>query len=89
MNINQYKNKVASLGCIISKQPAVLHHPRFSVGLAQRESDWLVIPLSPYHHTLGPYGQAIHNGKATFEKNYGTEAKLLAKTIQKIVGNHT
>jgi len=85
MNIKQYKNKVASLGCILCRQPAELHHPRFSQGLAQRASDWLIIPLCTYHHRTGSFGQAIHNGKATFEKNYGKEADLLAKTIETIM----
>ena len=87
MNIKEYKNRVASLGCIVEEctNPASLHHPRFSCGMAQRSSDWLVIPLCRFHHQDGIFGQAIHNGKATFEKNYGTEAALLAKTIKKIM----
>ena len=87
MNIQEYKSKVDSLGCIVygCGQGATLHHPRFSCGGSQRSSDWLVIPLCPYHHQHGPFGQAIHNGQATFENNYGKEADLLAMTIKKMV----
>jgi len=85
MNIKQYKNKVASLGCIISGQPAELHHPRFTQGMSQRASDWLVIPLSKYHHRTGPFGQAVHNGQHIFELNYGKEADLLAMTIKRVM----
>ena len=38
-----------------------------------------------YHHLDGPFGQAVHNGQATFEKTYGKEADLLALTIKKMV----
>lgn len=82
MNKKQYREKVRSGGCIICGQPGEIHHPRFSCGLAQRASDWLSICLCPYHHRTGGYGNAIHNGQATFEKNYGKEADLLAKTIK-------
>ena len=85
MKIKDYKNNVAELGCIICGNPAQLHHPRFSCGLSQRASDWLVIPLCPEHHQTGGYGMAIHAGQATFEQNYGTEADLLAKVIQRMV----
>jgi len=85
MDIKTYKGIVAELGCIICGSPASLHHPRFCVGMSQRENDWLVIPLCQYHHQGGPFGQAIHNGKNTFELNYGSEAKLLALTIKKIM----
>jgi len=88
MNIKQYKNKVASLGCIICSMPAELHHPRFSQGMAQRANDWLVIPLCTYHHRSGNFGHSIHGGKATFEKNYGKEADLLAKTIETIMAKY-
>ena len=77
------------MGCIIGntdcKGSIVAHHPRFSCGLAQKASDWLRIPMCDYHHLGGPFGQAIHNGQATFERNYGKEADLLALTIKGMV----
>jgi len=84
MSKQKYKDAVAALGCIICGGPACLHHPRFVCGMSQRASDWLVIPLCMYHHQWGTYGHAIHNGQQEFEKNYGTEQELLAKTIEKI-----
>lgn len=85
MNKKQYMDRIASLGCIVCGRPATLHHPRFAVGMAQRNSDWLVIPLCKTHHQDGGWGQAIHAGQTVFERNHGTEPELLAKTIQKLV----
>ncbi len=88
MKIQEYKNKVAESGCIICQTPAVLHHPKFSeyASVGKKMNDWLVIPLCPYHHNQGNYGQSIHSGKATFEKNFGSEPDLLARTIEKMMG---
>lgn len=80
----RHLDRVSSLGCIICGAPASLHHPRFSCGMSQRASNWLAIPLCPWHHQQGPHGIAIHNGQQEFEKNFGTEAELLAQTIQKV-----
>lgn len=84
MNVKKHKNKVASLGCLICRQPAELHHPRFVAGASQRASDWLVIPLCPTHHRTGGHGVALHAGQTTFELNYGSEADLLAQTIREV-----
>ena len=85
MNVKQYMAETSLIGCIICGMPAELHHPRFTMGMGQRNSDWLVIPLCASHHRTGPFGQCIHNGQHTFEANYGTEAELLALTIQTIM----
>ena len=82
MNIKQYKNAVAELGCLICERPAELHHPRLSCGMGQRESDWLVIPLCEDHHRLNGFGHAVHNGQGTFEQNYMNEAKMIAMVIE-------
>ncbi|MBU1567749.1 MAG: Ref family protein [Proteobacteria bacterium] len=84
MNVAQYKNRVAEIGCIICGCPACLHHPRFCIGMSQRSSDWLVIPLCPAHHQTGGFGVAIHANKVAFEGNFGTEQELLAKVIQNV-----
>lgn len=80
----RHLSKIAALGCIICGAPANIHHPRFACGMSQRASNWLVIPLCPAHHQHGPFGHAVHNGQQEFEKTYGTEAELLAKTIARI-----
>ena len=87
MNVKDYKNAVAELGCIVDKcnLPANLHHPRFTCGMGQRSSDWLVVPLCKTHHQDGGYGVALHAGQATWEKNFMTEQEMLAKTIKKMV----
>lgn len=78
---------IKSFGCVVEgcSAPAEKHHPRFCVGLSQKANDFLVIPLCAYHHRLGGFGQAIHNGQETFERNYGNESELLALTIRKLV----
>lgn len=87
MNIYDYRNAVFELGCIIDgcDAPPNLHHPRVGLGMAQKSSDWLVIPLCKYHHLDGPFGHAIHNGIREFEKNYMSEMDLLAETIKKMM----
>jgi Recombination enhancement, RecA-dependent nuclease len=85
MNEKQYLNIVASLGCAVCGKEANIHHPRFCCGMGQRASSWLGFPLCPDHHQYGGFGVAIHASQVAFEKNFGTEQELLAKTIQKVV----
>ena len=70
------------IGCLICGRPPEKHHPRFCEGMSQRASDWLRVPLCAEHHRTNVFSEAIHNGKQEFEKKYGTEQELLAKTIQ-------
>lgn len=81
--LRSYLDAVSEYGCIVCGSQTSLHHPRFAAGMAQRSPDWLVIPLCPNHHQHGGHGVAIHAGQATFEQNYGSEAELLAKTIER------
>jgi len=86
MNVKQYKNKVASLGCMACRilgygeTPAQLHHVREGQGMAQRASDWLVIPLCVEHHT-GTNGIHGHGFEAMTKL---TEMDLLAATIEEM-----
>jgi len=73
----EYLNAIAQHGCIICRQPAEIHHVHY--GMGKRASNYDTIPLCPYHHRQGNYGEAIHNGKKEFEKRYGTEQELLNK----------
>lgn len=83
----EHKSRVAALGCILCKHmgygftQAYLHHPRFSEGMGQRASDFLVIPLC-YEHHQGATG--LHGlGTREFERRYKlTEPMLLAMTIE-------
>lgn len=72
-------SKVASLGCIICRRPAEIHHLRNGVGMAQRNNHYNVIPLCEHHHRTGNYGEALHAGIKAFEANFGTEIELLEK----------
>lgn len=91
MNVQQYKNAVAEIGCIVcistglGRTPAELHHPREDQGMSERASDWLVIPLCPEHHT-GKTG--FHGlGRRRFECMYGlSELDLIALTHQVVMG---
>ena len=74
--------KVASLGCLICKTPAEIHHLRTGMGMGQRNSNGNVIPLCHTHHRTGGHGTAIHAGQKTWEANFGTELELLEKTNQ-------
>lgn len=82
----RYMNCVAELGCIVEGcgAPAEIHHPRFAAGMAQKASNFLVIPLCPEHHRNGGHGVAIHAGQATFCAMYGEEEELLAMTIKRV-----
>jgi len=83
-------NAVAELGCGMcgrmgfGKTPAHLHHPREGVGMAQRQSNWLVIPLCPAHHT-GPKGW--HGTRDDFKRHGVDELDILADTLKLIITN--
>lgn len=85
----RYLSRVSDLGCAICQEigygatPAQLHHPRFCVGLSERASDWLVIPLCREHHQ-GDTG--FHKlGPAEFKRRYGfSEPELIAWTIERL-----
>lgn len=72
-------SKVADLGCIICRGIAEIHHIRTGMGMAQRNTNFNVIPLCANHHRTGGYGIAFHAGKKAFEQKYGTELQLLEK----------
>ena len=71
----KHMDKVASLGCIICKQPAVIHPVRKH---GSKRDHMKVLPLCPRHHrNEGAFGIAIHAGKNEWELNHGTEEYLL------------
>ena len=77
--------KVASLGCIICKGLAEIHHLREGSGMGKKGER--IIPLCHPHHRTGGYGVAVHAGKKAFEKNFGTQEELWQKTQQLIEAN--
>lgn len=78
-----YMDRVAQLGCLLCRQPAQLHHVREGAGMAQKSSNWLVVPLCPSHHT-GSDG--IHGlSPRMFERRHGlSELDLLALTTERL-----
>ncbi len=62
MNEKKYMDTVASLGCIVCGSPAQLHHIRQFAGMAQRASNWLVVPLCKYHHDA-THQNTMHEGE--------------------------
>jgi hypothetical protein len=88
----KHLDQVASLGCIVCRNlgrgrtPAEVHHIHW--GMGKKASDFDTIPLCPYHHRSGPFGEAIHNGAMTFQAKYGTELDLLEQTKILIKKSH-
>ncbi len=72
--------RVAELPCVLCGAHGVqVHHIREGQGMAQRASNWLVVPLCPSCHT-GPLG--VHGDKTMMRINKMTELDMLAKTIE-------
>ena len=74
-----YMGRVAEIGCIVCGSPAQVHHIREGQGMAQRASNYLVIPLCPEHHT-GSF--SVHKSPRQFKDIYGDELALLSETIE-------
>lgn len=76
----RWMDRVAQLPCSVCGVEGVqLHHIREGQGMAQRASNFLVVPLCPDCHT-GPMG--IHGDKTMMRINKLTELDLLANTIE-------
>ena len=87
----RHMGHVAALGCILCRHmglgetPAQVHHLEEETGAAQRQDDFLTIPLCPEHHT-GATG--VHTlKKAGIYRRYGvSELDLLAETYRLVYG---
>ena len=79
--------KVVAMGCCIcaklglGETPAVPHHIG-NQSMGMKATNFEVIPLCPYHHNQGPIGEAVHSGRKSFEKKFGTEQELLKQTLE-------
>ena len=77
--------RVADLGCIVCKllfsrfEPAEVHHIREGQGMAQRASNWLIVPLCPDCHR--GY-QGLHGDRSLMRIAKLEELDLLALTIE-------
>lgn len=77
-----YMNRVADLPCAnCGEQPVELHHAREGVGMSQRNSNFLVIPLCPSCHR-GSRG--IHGDRTAFLLRKNDEMSMLADTIERV-----
>lgn len=89
--------KVAALGCIacrlngIYDTPATLHHIRHGQGIAQRASNFQVIPLCSIHHQTGDgkassgFEYGLHHSPKEFEAKFGSEEDLLRLVLKLII----
>lgn len=81
----EHLNRITSLGCIVCRNngyygtPAEVHHIRSGQGMGQRASHYETLPLCPYHHRSGGYGNAFHAGPRIWQEKFGTERELLAQ----------
>lgn len=80
----EYLARVAALGCLICRRPAMIHHIRTGQGMSQRADHRHVIPLCGDHHQHGGHGVAIHAGQKTWEAKYGTELELLEQVRREL-----
>lgn len=76
----KWMDRVAQLPCGLCGAHGVqVHHIREGQGMAQRASNFLVVPLCPDCHT-GPLG--VHGDKTMLRIHKMTELDLLAQTIE-------
>jgi len=91
--IKRHWDRVAALGCIITGRPATIAHCHggsmkdcgLHVGVAQKQSDWLVIPLSKELHQ-GQYGlDTWGDGVRAWESYWGkTQIELLQEVSARL-----
>jgi hypothetical protein len=87
--VQRHKDSAAQLGCYLCRHlgygptPAQLHHVREGQGMAQRASDWLVVPLCDKHHAnSSPDG--IHGGRKAWKLAQVDEMDALADTLERL-----
>lgn len=83
----RHMSRVAKLGCILCRHlslgetPAEIHHLREGAGAAQRQSDFISVPLCPEHHrgASGVHGLGVKGFYARYKLD---ELDLLAATLE-------
>ena len=71
-----HMDRVASIGCLICRRPAAIHHARMPFTSGKRRNNMKVIPLCPSHHqhdAISAHG--MYHDK--FFELYGSEADML------------
>lgn len=85
----RHLSRVSELGCALCKRlgypdvPAEIHHLREGAGMAQRQSNFIVIPLCPLHHRQK---HGIHGDRQAFKDARIDEMDLLADVLAEILG---
>ena len=80
-----HMSRVSSIGCLICRRPAAIHHARMPFTSGKRRNNMKVIPLCPSHHqhdAISAHG--MHHDK--FFELYGSESDMLDK-VEKILEN--
>ncbi len=84
--VRRHWTKVAELGCILTGRPAEIAHchggsikllgSEFHPGWGQKQNDWLVLPLAPEIHRIGP--KSLDGGSVDeWEDHWDLQIKLL------------
>ena len=87
----RHMGRVARIGCIIcahmgmGETPAVVHHLEEETGAAQRQDDFLTIPLCPEHH-VGPSGVHKLKKDGIYRRYKASELDFLAMTLRRVYG---
>ena len=71
-----HMDRVASIGCLICRRPAAIHHARMPFSHGKKRDNMCVIPLCPAHHqhdAVSAHGM-YHD---RFFALYGSEADML------------
>jgi len=79
----EWMGGVASLPCACCGccGPSQVHHIRDGMGMSQRASNWLTVPLCECCHT-GQYG--VHGDKSRMRARKMSELDWVADTIEKL-----
>tara|TARA_R110002153_G_C13332612_1_gene498568 strand:- start:6415 stop:6714 length:300 start_codon:yes stop_codon:yes gene_type:complete len=85
----EFQNKIASIGCIVCLNQGIENH-HISIhhidGRTKAGAHRKVLPLCYRHHQLQDndkpkHWQTLHANKAEFEREYGTQHKLLEQCM--------
>lgn len=87
--IREHWDRVAGLGCLITRQPAQICHchgasisdelpPEYHPGMAERQNHWLVIPLARRLH------EELDADPRAFEERYEKQTQLLHEVSERL-----
>lgn len=92
-SVKQHHDNVRALGCILTgRKPATLHHCHggsikdrgYHVGMGQRQSHALVIPLVAELHSIGGRGIDSGMGVRSWEAEFGLQADLIDEVSEAV-----